>query len=304
MLVAFWNLIFLGGLANGASCYFTNQPFAEQTKMYDMIAVIGPDDRKDRNTQNTAHSLEAAQGRLYCPARLLKLKDGKLADRSQLIGSSVSNATIAFEDDIALVNRHMFIRKEDGKQYRNPKNCYVEHIPTGTFSAIVDSEWPAYIENSRNMFSHRDFALVRFGKRLNKGSALKDDTFLIEENPDIREKITVVSNYAENRANPESLTITSCQRFGLYKLADGSQSNVYGTDCDTGHGSSGGQAYLERDHASKMIGIVCGEVKKVPEGGQWNSKQLTTDITKFDSTLFEAAEALRSRQKQQNTTDL
>lgn len=292
------NFVWLLAYANAETCGLANPIFSAEKSLYKTIAVIGPDDRVERTSENTPGDIEKAQARLNCPLKPLSLQGGKLSDKNQLIGAAVANATIAFEDDMALVNRHDFI-KEDGRPSRNFRSCYIEHIPSGTFIPIVDAQWPAYKDRSKNMFEHHDIAVVRFKQKLPKGTALNDGTFLIENNPNIREKVTVVSNFAENLPNRRSLTITSCNRFGLYKLANDSQSNIYGTNCDTGQGSSGGQVYVERNGSPKMIGIVSSEVKTNPEGGAWDSKRLSTGIIKFDSTLFETVESMRARQQDQ-----
>lgn len=302
-MVVLWTLVLLGYGVMALPCNVANGPFKAQQSLFNTVAVIGPDDRRDRESGDLPENIEAAQARFWCPTAPLRLKAGRLADRNELVGAVISNATIAFEDDFALINRHPLI-KENGQTGNNPKKCYIEHIKSGLFMPIIDAEYPAYKDHSKNMYTHQDIALVRLAQKLPPGSALKDDMFMIDENPNIQERVTVVSNWASNRTNHESLTITECKRYGLYKLADGRQSNSFGTDCDTGGGSSAAQAYLFRDNRPKMFGIVSSEMKKVPEGGSWDAAKLSTRISKFDSSLFDSVAALRARSMKNSATSL
>lgn len=72
--------------------------------------------------------LEAIQGRFWC-------KIGGRAPASESVPTkfeltrdySVENGTVAFENDIILLSRHMFLRK-DGAPLALPENCFFEHI--------------------------------------------------------------------------------------------------------------------------------------------------------------------------------
>ncbi|WP_210213624.1 hypothetical protein, partial [Mesorhizobium sp. M2A.F.Ca.ET.039.01.1.1] len=69
---------------------------------------------------------------------------------------------------------------------------------------------------------------------------------------------------------------------GWYNFPDGSLSNVAATDCDTGYGSSGAQAYL----GNKVFGIIDGHFDKLPDGAELDVKKHATFITCFDGRIY------------------
>lgn len=290
----FTTLLF-SSLAQAVFCQRSKSAFAATAQLYNQVAIIGDDDREIRQPGDISSRMEAAQARLWCLDKSVRLPSGKIPTKAQLKGNFVSNATIAFEDDMAVVNRHMFLN-DDGKPNHQLSRCYIEHIKSAQIIPLTDIEYPALGTGKMQGF-HRDFAVVRLGRKLENGSALREEDILIDSSPDIKEQVTVVSNYGLNMksGNVEALTMTNCHRYGLYTLDGGVQSNVFATDCDSGHGSSGAQAYLRRKDGPKWFGIVSGETKKVKEGGAFSGATLSTGITKFDETIFAIADKMRSR---------
>ena len=301
-----WILICLASYASALPCFYHHDTSHAVDQMLHDIAIVGEDDREIRERGSLEEHLEAAQARIWCSDRL-KLKPGQVPTKQQFQGGWVSNATIAFQDDLAIVNRHNFL-EPNGSRSTKTSFCFIEHIKTSEFIPIVDVEYPPQPNASKNMRPHRDFAVVRLGRKLENGTAVRSEDIIIDKQRDPNANVTVVSNYAKNnktgRSN-EAMTITTCKRKGMFGLADGSMSNVTTTDCDTGLGSSGAQAYLTIGRQKKLFGIVSGETKLDKEGGAYNSDRLQTSIVQFDSTLFESVEKIRARSSIRNSlTDL
>lgn len=300
MLIAYLTLIALSRGTFALPCATHNSAFRAANQLTNEIAVIGPDDRDDRHLSDTTTNIEAAQGRIWC-VDTFKAKPGQVPTREQLKGNFVANATLAFDDDMAIVSRHMFI-KANGKPNHSLSDCFFEHIASGSISPIKDVEYNRLISTTDKVaHSHQDFAVIKLNKKMQNGSAIKDEDILIDWDPDLDEKLTVVSNFAANNKSGRSdlaLTITRCLRYAVGRLANKSATSVFATDCDTGGGSSAAQAYLFRNNAFKIIGIVTGEVKKAPEGGRFNPSTLSTGVVQFDRSIFELAEKIRGRSVQ------
>ncbi len=275
-----------------------NSQFEDASALLQEVALIGTDDRIERNPGDVVMDIEGAQGRIYCHAAGPVPGQGTIPTLEQLkSGYTISNATLAFRDDVAIVSRHLFV-KRDGGRNRDPKNCFFEHIPSGRIIRITGAEYPAYSQDSKKMtYHHNDVAIVRLSE------SPEGATFIREEDIDFRTDLSqtwplkVVSNYAENSRNGNSfaLTMTNCQALATYKLESGRTSNVYATDCDTGQGSSGASAWVMRNGAPKWFGVVSGETTVAPEGGQF-SKDLNTLVTTFDESLRDSYRRLMSTQ--------
>ncbi|MBX3020885.1 MAG: hypothetical protein KF799_04350 [Bdellovibrionales bacterium] len=256
------------------------------------IAIIGKDDRKGRNSD--ASNLEKAQGRAYCVKK--PFPKGIVPTLAQIdsVGAVVSNAVVAFEDDMIIVNRHKFI-KPDGGSKAKLQNCYFEHIASGEIIPLVDAEYTKQLPGKANS-EHQDYAIVRLKTKPKGAHAIPEDMIIVDNEDDLSKPVTIISNYATNLSNRNSLTMTTCKRYGRYGLTTGTASSIMATDCDTGDGSSGAQAYIEVNGRPKLFGIISGDIKSIPEGGSFDPNKLSTAISTFDNTLFESYQRLKQRQ--------
>lgn len=286
--------------ANSTSACKTHNDFqADLKSLSHQTALIGPDDRELRNASNTPMNIEAAQIRFYCPVKPLRIKGPPT--RAMLIDSSViGNGTLAFDDDIAIVPRHTFVDR-NGQQTIKPQECYVEHIATGEIVRVSDGEWPPYQAGiDSGAYRDRDFAVLKLGRKVRANSHINKDQIHIDFSRSLAAKIQIVSNFAEMKHGKHddlALTITNCQRYGFYRFQSRAESNAAATDCDTGGGSSGSGAYLSVESRPKLIGLVSGEITKSPAGGEFNAANLSTIISQFDQSLFDAYDRLKSRQQ-------
>lgn len=282
---------------SGPPCFLRRSEIADFGKLYHQVALIESDDRVLRSPGTVTADIEKAQARSCCFERPFAGTGIPTKKYITSHGRVTSNATLAFEGDMAIVNRHLFIDKK-GHQVANVKNCYLEHIASGEIVQMTDVEYPTFDPKAAGTFSHQDFAVVKLAHTPKGASFLKREDIFIDKEKLANAQIKVVSNYAANntqgRGN-EALTMTNCSRFARYSLGTGEGSNSFATDCDTGKGSSGAQAYLQINQSPKFFGIVQGEYTKVPEGGKYDPLKLTTMITAFDQTLFESFERLKSR---------
>lgn len=267
-----------------------NSQFKAPADLVHKIAVIGPDDRHNRTPGEIAKDLESAQGRLWCfdnppPDSLTKEKMKKLR-------RGVSNATLAFENNRAIVCRHLFVCADKTKKTFKPENCLFEHVSSGELIPLVSATYSKLKNDNDIDDANSDFALVTLKHTISedKATALKKEDFFIDtsSSENITDPIKIASNYAANNkdGNPEALTLTTCKSEGRYNLLSGELANVYGTICDTGEGSSCAQAYREHDGRPKMFGVVTGEMKKKPEGGTFDPEKLSTLVTRFDESIF------------------
>lgn len=281
-------------------CAPANSAFRDFQALRQNAALIGEDDRELRGKANTPADVEAAQVRMYClspPLRGNAAINPTLADISAK-EQRISNGTMAFDDDVAIVPRHVF-RKKDGSPGASPKNCYIEHVRTGQIIPVVDAEWPPVPPNS-DLTNHRDrdFAVVRLSRKLPLGSHLNKEDIHLDFARNLNTNIQVISNYGDvpgNKFKDDALTITNCKRFGYYSFASNATSNIAGTNCDTGPGSSGSGAYMSVDSRPKMFGLVSGDITDAPPGGTFNFSKLSTLVVNFDQSLFEAYDRLAAR---------
>lgn len=282
-------------------CSVRNTQIKDLGRLYQQVAIIEGDNRFLRTPGDVSRDIlvdiENAQARSYC---LTRPYTGKGVPNKAYLTSHArmtSNATLAFEGDMAIVNRHLFIDRK-AHQLSNIKNCFLEHLASGEIVPMIDVEYPAFDPKGGETYSHRDFAVVKLAHIPHEASFLRTEDILIDNVKQAEVPIKVVSNYANNNSGgrgKEALTMTNCTRFGQYSLPNGEGSNTFGTDCDTGEGSSGAQAYLNVDGSPKLFGIVEGELVKVPQGGKFDPAKLSTMITAFDQTLFDSFERLKSR---------
>lgn len=282
-----------------------NSQFEDVGSLYHEVAIIGSDDRAERNPGDLAANVEAAQGRIWCHHRGPTPKKNQAPpDKDHLRSNySVVNAFLAFEDDMAVINRHTLVDAL-GKPRRNVKDCFFEHIQSGELIALTDSAYPPVEPGSNvegtdkwNIKGHKDdIALVKLSRKPTGGRAILEREMNFNDIPDPSTRLKVVSNYAKNTGDRESLTMTSCQAMGQYSFK-GAPLNVYPSDCDTGEGSSGAQVYIEVNGQPKLTGIITGERKNVPEGGSHDPKDLTTIFTTFNGSLLKAYKELKNRRE-------
>ncbi|MBX3020886.1 MAG: hypothetical protein KF799_04355 [Bdellovibrionales bacterium] len=275
-----------------------NSQFQESANLVHQVAIIGEDNREIRKPGSSSGDIEKAQGRVYCIDKPSNKKNTlPQISKADILKQKpiVANATIALENDVIILNRHIFI-ESDGRTIAKFENCYFEHIFSGQIIPLVDAEFPPLLASKHPRDrGHRDFAVARLKTKPKDSSAIPKDMIVIDGGPDFSAPIKVISNYAMNTKNRESLTMTTCKRYGIYDLSSGAQSTNIGTDCDTGGGSSGAQAYIEVGGEPKLFGIVSGELKKVPERGSFDPQKLSTSITMFDESLFESYQRLKGR---------
>lgn len=267
-----------------------------------MAAVIGLDERTERAHRNLPVHIEAAQGRICCHHRGPTPAKNQPPSKDHLRKNyAVANTFLAFEDDMAIVNRHTLVNAR-GKPWQKLENCFFEHIQSGELIPLVDSAFPP-LEPGSNVEGtdqlslkgrKNDMAVVRLSRKPTGGMAIREKDMHFGGLTDPSQRLKVISNYAKNRSNRESLTMTTCNPMGQY-AAEGVPINVHPTDCDTGEGSSGAQVYIESPSGLKLTGIVTGERKDVPEGGQHDPKKLTTAIVTFNENLLESYRTLKSR---------
>lgn len=280
--------------------------FRELQSLKHNTSLIGNDDRVLRDRQNTPINLEGAQARVYCLGSRLKGNASKTPRRDDLLSAkpTICNATVAFDDDVAIVPRHLFL-DDKGNQIASPKNCYLEQASTGKIVQLTSGEWPPLEPGSDSAkIDHHDFAVVKLSQKLSIGSRIGRDDIHIAKDRSGRPNVQIISNYGRiegSSLNNFALTITNCSRFLFYKAKDQTSTNAAATDCDTGAGSSGSGAYFSVESRPKMFGLVSGDVKIAPQGGSFNPGTLSTIVTQFDESLFEAYDRLNAKSAPQNS---
>ncbi|MBX3023097.1 MAG: hypothetical protein KF799_15585 [Bdellovibrionales bacterium] len=296
-IYSFWYL----AISTSALPILCNQKISQFEASQDLvhqIAIIGDDDRQTREPGMVANNIENAQGRAYCLNKPLSSKAGDIPSKEDILKERpfIANATIAFEGDMVIVNRHMFL-KDDGSRFAKIENCFFEHIASGQMVPMIDVEYPKMLAGKDPHDSgHRDVAIARLKFKPKNAAAVTKDMMTIDTNEDFSQPIKVISNYATNTKNRNSLTMTTCKRYGVYNLSSGQPSTKVGTDCDTGDGSSGAQAYIEVQGQPKLFGIVSGHIVRKSEKGSFDAHKLSTVVTTFDESLFESYERLKERQ--------
>ncbi|NJM09533.1 MAG: hypothetical protein HC883_01135, partial [Bdellovibrionaceae bacterium] len=135
-----------------------------------------------------------------------------------------------FDEDIALVNRHLFVSK-DGSRKAKVNNCYFEHVQSGEIIPVVDVEFRPYRPDGViSSFFDEDFALVRLAWKPSRGHAIPADLIEVDGIRESGEKLLIFSNYAGNlKSTPEALTMTTCFTYGRFNLKSGDLSRVYST---------------------------------------------------------------------------
>lgn len=277
--------------------YMHNSATEDIRALYQTVAIIGRDDRTERTQGEIAADLEAAQGRIWCNPQGTNSATRKTPSKAELRdGYLVSNATLFLDDETALVNRHMFLDNDSGTKTVDPKACYFEHIQSGEIIPIVDAEIAKYERDAKKIsVHHNDFALVKLSRKPSGGGSVRREDVLINPEPTEPARLKVISNYASNLSSKESLTITTCDKLTPYRLENGSVANVFGSDCDTGKGSSAATGWTFQGQVPKLYGIVSGQTVKKPEGGEYSSKELNTIFTTFDDSIFELYDNLQGR---------
>lgn len=148
------------------------------------VALIGNDDRVERTSQNTPAHIENAQARCYCVDTAMFNNPAKPPTRDQLIQANAGkgNATIAFEDDVAIVPRHFFLKKDGLPDYK-PTNCFIEHVKTGEIIQVVRAAWPALQkEKGRMAYFDRDLPLYDLGRNFRRAHGWAEKTFTLIAN--------------------------------------------------------------------------------------------------------------------------
>lgn len=240
------------------------------------------------------HTLEAAQGRLWCLPKNFRLKKGQKVTKPLLkANAAVANATLAFDDDLVLVPKHAF-RTHDGKDLNKLTWCYFEHVKSNEIISLADIEIPPQrtAAEKKATSAHRDYALARLSRKVENGSAIAKDDIVIDRDWKTSENITVISNYNEGKKfkDPEVLTFAS--------FPDKSPSNVIATDCDTTGGSSGAEVFVRRNGRAKLIGLASGDAGHAPDGAPLDLGNHSTVITQFDESVFDVYNAIRARSQQ------
>ncbi|RWX63148.1 hypothetical protein [Mesorhizobium sp. M2A.F.Ca.ET.039.01.1.1] len=270
--------------------------------LYQQATLVGTEGRQERDP-NQNPELEKAQGRAYCLLTPPKKGRAPSTDFIKTHGT-ISNAVLALKEDVIILSRHKFVERDGKTPSVNYRNCYFEHIQSGEMIPFTDVEYPPNPgyrkKNSKSENAIWDFnddiAVARLMRAPAGGKAIPRKNITLERN--ISTSITIISNYADNfEGHPnDALTTTTCNWVGWYNLPGGSLSNVAATDCDSGRGSSGAQAYATTPFYAdkKLFGMIPGDTVELPDGAQLDVKKHVTYITRF-GRLDEIYEKLESR---------
>lgn len=258
-------------------------------------AVINSDDRRIRDTVGAEFEpFEAAQGRLWC-ATYAKIPR-KTPTKSLFVGGGFGseNATLFLDKDLILVNRHAFMGPA-AIANKQLNNCWFEHIQTGQIIPLTKKV--AYLAPTGDSFvegSIRDIAIARLKHEVSGGAPIEFKDLAINVPPDAGRPMFVLSNYAADFEPRTALTITTCQVRTLLSF-HGQPIFTVATDCDSGSGSSGAQAYIHTpDGQLKLYGLITGEIKNSKNGSDYDPRNLSTLIVTFESYIMDLYHQVRA----------
>lgn len=192
------------------------QDIEDLSGLFHDVALVTKENRNPRKKADskafTSFSLESVQGRFWCQVLGNPPPEGYLPTKSELTNNyNVENATVAFEDNVILLNRHMFL-DPNGQTKAKPENCFFEHISSGKLyraSPNVANKPLNYQDGKVVDVREDDIALVRLSKRIPGVSPIQAKDMVIDSPHPNGTPLTVVSNYAQNSptGNPKLLRL-------------------------------------------------------------------------------------------------
>ena len=182
-------------------------PISRNQGLIEKAALVTKENREIRTKENTQEfadagiDLEGIQGRFWClkknrppirpnetPAKARFFKDYRWG-----------NATVVFNDDVVLLNRHMFT-DENGQTKSGSENCFFEHIASGSIiRASKNVEFPPHVWHDGKIENkaYDDTAVVKLAKFVPNVRPLQIKDMAINVSTESADLI-IVSNYAEN----------------------------------------------------------------------------------------------------------
>ena len=256
------------------------------------IAIVDTDNREIRTPENTkafkSIDLEGNQGLIWCRKNGLDTPS-KDPTKVALLGYyAFANATMVFENNIILVNRHNFV-SEDGAVKYKPTSCYYQYIQTGQLVKLTSKiAFPNYTPDGKHIsYLNGDIALARLQEKIIFSTPLQLGDMIVSAPRSYQPDLTIIANAANNNKNGDSLsqTIAHCKWKTSLNIGENT-TRLVATNCATGLGSSGSQVYvIDSTVHPKLFGVVAGEIKDNAEGSGYVPLKLSTIIETFDDSL-------------------
>lgn len=263
------------------------------------VALVTPESRVKRTT-GTLGYLEDTQGRIWCFSKSkLPPTNSPTESYAKKNWYSIANASLAFEGNIVLLNKHAFFDDHD-KIETPPENCFFEHLATGEFiRGTKDLAYPFVRETLEHRDLNRtenDVALWRIERAPSKPdlTVLREKDLLIDWEPPYYTPLIVVSNYAENAPKDKfDKTVTNC--FARHPMVDkhGFLAYEFKSDCNTGKGSSGSLVFTDDGGPRKLVGMVRGESTRKKPGSGYDVDKLQTSIVRFQKNILDLYDQLK-----------
>lgn len=291
--VSFW--VISGAPPTFAACVKPWIPPEQRIKdLYAEVSLIGPDDRQIRTERDEfTSSVESSQGRIWCLSAGAKAPQKTPTKQQLRSGFALENATLFIDKDIILTNRHLF-ETEKGPTGHKPQKCWFEHLSTGQIIPVTaDMAHPPLSGPDATAGAIQDIAVLRLERPVQTANPLAQSDLLINGLPEPGKPLKVISNYAQNYAPKEALTMTNCQ-IRTPILYQDKLAPIIGTDCDTGKGSSGAQVYAQDGDRPKLYGLVTGQVERAAPGSGYELNKNSTLVTTFDDSLMETYRKVRA----------
>lgn len=270
-------------------CAPRNSQLARTLDLTEKAALVTKENRRSRR-QTDIGKHEGAQGRVWCFSEKNpnRLKSWHSSKNLETVVDSVSNGSLFFEGDVAVVNRHLF-KDAEGNEVYKPENCYFEHIQSGKLirgTRLVKYNFSPIRERADVVRSDSDdLALWRLSQVVDEATPVPLEDILIDQHRSSGQ-LEVAANYAFNAPGGQrrSLTMASCSIGNTIALPEG-ESRVVVTDCNTGGGSSGALVYLLENGQKKVFGVVYGEHAKKAPGSGYDYLKQDTLVVRFGSNL-------------------
>jgi hypothetical protein len=314
-LLLFVQLAQLGLISDKAYavCAPRNVHFSELVNFFDRTALVTPENRQLRRPNDLGDD-ESIQGRVWCVTENESARFKGIPSKSELKAAkarsgNVGNATLHFEDDVVVVNRHLFVEMDGAPKFK-PENCFFEHIVSEEI--IAGTKYVSYLPYSPHSNGQPDYvgyystdvAVWRLSKKPDASVKLIDRTrYVMDEKKEIK-TLSVAANYADNfrprgsrSIQKESLTISSCESIeNVYQY--GRPTTIVYTNCNTGLGTSGALVYSSEGGTRKPVGIVVSHHNDRGPGTGYVKNEQDTLVMRFDSRLLELYRNLPQNGKQ------
>lgn len=261
------------------------------------VARIFEEDRLVRVPGTIPPERERALGRVWCVVKAFP--KGSTPTKATILARThwVATAFLAFDDDVAVVSRHIFL-DEFGSQINKVSNCFFEHLESGDIVPFVRTESAPHPKMGRGIpEQNEDVAVVKLARVPGTGTdhvGMAIPIEGVEIDADLGGRpLEVVSNYANNLPPgmaPDTKTITSCEVITRNVWNSGKLSHSWGTYCDTGAGSSGSPVFSSQFGKTKLVGVVAGESSngRAHDGEWFDPDKDATYIITFDQSLLAA----------------